>query len=354
MPLVPTADRPHKHARIRELLDASGAEALLLTVPENLAWFFDGARATVPAGGPAVFSALIPRDGTPIVSALENESQRLADEEIAGAEIRSVPWFTQVATALEGSPQSVLRDTDAVAAMRAVRAPLLPVERARYADLGADIARALTDVLSSARPDQSEHELAADLSRAVVAVGATPHVVLVAGEARGAVQHPLPTAAPLGDRAMAVIGAVRHGLHLSATRWVRFRGAEREEEARLRDVEAAAFAATRPGRSLGEVMDAIAAAYAIHGFGTARRPAWRSHHQGGPTGYLGRDPKAAPGSDVPVVAGGAFAWNPWVPRAKIEDTVIVGDAGVEVLSADPRWPTVTVNGLPRPATLELI
>lgn len=149
---------------------------------------------------------------------------------------------------------------------------------------------------------------------------------------------------------MAVVGARRHGLIVNLTRWVRFGGVDTAAEVSLREVEADALAATRPGRALHEVLAEIALSYDRHGFGP---DAWQRHHQGGPTGYLGRDPKATPATHDPVVAGQAFAWNPWVPGAKLEDTVIVGDDGIDVLTTDPAWPTIDVRGLPRPLTLAL-
>jgi hypothetical protein len=68
--------------------------------------------------------------------------------------------------------------------------------------------------------------------------------------------------------------------------------------------------ATRPRRRLGEVLGDGAAAYATHGFAAEE---WTRHHQGGPTGYVGRDPVATPGSSVQVVEDQAFAWNPSLP-----------------------------------------
>ncbi len=46
----------------------------------------------------------------------------------------------------------------------------------------------------------------------------------------------------------------------------------------------------------------------------------------------------------------AFAWNPSAPGVKVEDTVLTTSAGIEVLTVDPRWPTVRVGALDRPAT----
>lgn len=346
---VVSADRTHKTARLAAILQTHGADEILLTRPENLAWYFDGARVQVPFGGAAVCSALVRRDGTAVVTALENEVDRLQSEEIAGAEFRSVPWFGSL---IDTSP-AILSDLDVTDQLRQARAVLLPAERERYARLGRDAATAVTAVLQAAHPQMTEHRLAADLARGVISIGATPAVILVAGSVRGGVQHPLPTDMPLGDRVLAVVTAVRDGLHASFSRWVRFRGEETGAERSLRLVEADVFAATRPGRTLADVVVDIGSAYRRHGFGDEAAPAWRAHHQGGPTGYLGRDPKASPASDERVVAGGAFAWNPWVPHAKLEDTVIIDDAGPTVLTADPAWPTIDVNGLARPVTLDL-
>lgn len=348
-----TSDRPRKLQRLAAILDAHDAESIALTRPETLSWFFDGARTSVPYGGPPVFTATVHRDGTAVVTALENEVDRLAAEEIGGAEFVRVPWYADLAA----ETAAALRDTDVADELRAARAALLPVERERYAALGRDAAGAMTQVLQHVHPETTEQELAAELARAVLARGADPSVILIAGASRGATQHPLPTAAPIGDRVMAVLTAKRFGLHVSLTRWVRLRGrateAESAAEAAIREVEADAFAATRPGRELREVLTDIAGSYARHGFGTPERPAWHAHHQGGPTGYLGRDPKVAPDSSARVVAGGAYAWNPWAPHVKIEDTVIIDDDAIEVLSVDPAWPSVDVRGLARPTALDL-
>lgn len=345
-PPQPTADRPRKLERIARLLDERGAREILLTQAENLAWLLDGARTSVPLGGPAVFSATVRRDGEVVVTALANEAGRLAAEEIGGAAIRAVEWFGDLTDAGTGT----LRDTEVAAELRAARAPLLPVERERYTALGRDLARALTAALRRARPDTTERQLAAAMSAAVIEAGAEPAVLLVAGSARGAIPHPLPTDAPLGRRAMAVLTGRRHGLHASLSRWVSFGAPEPDVQRAVREVEADVFAATRPGRALGDVLEDIRSAYARHGLG---EDGWLRHHQGGPAGYLGRDPKVAPGVAGTIASGQAFAWNPWAPGAKIEDTVVIDHDGVDVLTADPDWPTVDVRGLARPADLDL-
>lgn len=342
-------DRSAKIARLRELLEVRDAERMILTSAENLCWLFDGARLQVPYAGASVAQAVVERSGEIRVYALANEVDRLEAEELRDVPILPVPWSDSLPGAAPGS----LVDTQLVTELRAARAVLLPVERARYAVFGAEMAHASGEVLRRAHPEHSERELAAALAREVVALGAEPVVLLVAGASRLGWRHPLPTDAPLGRRVMAVVGARRHGLIVNFTRWVRFGAAdvaEADAETRLMEVEADAFDATRPGRVLSEVLDDIRAAYPRHGFDAEE---WMRHHQGGPTGYLGRDPKVTPEAGDIVHAGQAFAWNPSAPGAKIEDTVIVDGDGIEVLTHDASWPTTSVRGRERPVELEL-
>ena len=87
-----------------------------------------------------------------------------------------------------------------------------------------------------------------------------------------------------------------------------------------------------------------------HGFGQGQ---WELHHQGGPAGYAGRDPRVTPSAEDAVVVNQPFTWNPSGPGVKIEDTVQLTGSGIRVLTADPRWPCVPVNGIERPLTLQL-
>lgn len=344
--MTPT-DRPAKLARIAELLERRGARELALTRPENLAWLFDGARVAVPYAGAPVFQAVVSRDGEVRVDALVNEWERLRDEELRDVELHPVPWHA----AFPAPPAGALLDTDLETELRAARAVLLPIELDRYRAVGRDAAAAVSSVLRAVRPESREREVAAELASAIVVRAAEPVVILVGGESRRAVRHPLPTDAPLGRRAMVAVGAKRYGLVVSLTRWVRFASTPDDAlDPALLEVEADAFAATTPGRRLGDVLADVAGAYRRHGLPD---DAWEGHHQGGPTGYVGRDPKVTPTSNDLVVAGQAYAWNPSVPGGKVEDTVVLAESGIEVLSADPTWPVTMVRGVRRPQPLDL-
>jgi antitoxin VapB len=104
-------------------------------------------------------------------------------------------------------------------------------------------------------------------------------------------------------------------------------------------VDARYLLESRPGVTLGEVLEAARGQYAAEGFADE----WRLHHQGGMTGYAGREVFATPGEPHRLEPGQAVAWNPSITRVKSEDTAVVGDEGVEVLTSTDRWPRVEVE-----------
>jgi len=65
------------------------------------------------------------------------------------------------------------------------------------------------------------------------------------------------------------------------------------------------------------------------------------HHQGGATGYAEREWVARPGGHEKVLNHQAFAWNPSLQGAKAEDTAIVLDGRIEIITSTPELPTVT-------------
>jgi hypothetical protein len=345
-------DLPAKRARLLALLDDAGAETLVLTSQGAVSWYLDGARVHTSLAGDPIAAVVVDREGDTVVTST-NELERLVLEELpAGIPVIATPWHEPIAAALPTGP-GVIGEADVAAALRGARAELLPLELARYRSLGRDSAEAATAVLRRARPGTTGRAIAAALAAELVARGIDPLVLLVAGRDRLGHRHPLPTDAPLGDRAMVVVCGRRHGLIANLTRWVRFGlpdAAEADADRRIREVEADVFAATTAGSTVAEAFGAGVSAYARHGFTPDE---WRAHHQGGPAGYNGRDPRATAHVGDVIRLGQAFAWNPSAPGTKIEDTVLLTADGIEVLTADPAWPTVTVRGRERPVELLL-
>ncbi|MCT9819796.1 M24 family metallopeptidase [Microbacterium sp. W1N] len=342
--MATATDRDHKCRRVAAVRAQAGGAPLLLTSHEAVAWYLDGVRTHVSLAGPPVVAVRVDDDGDTLFVA-DNEADRLVAEELLPADaarLVRVPWRTPPAVAAAAAGAATV-EAELAPALRAARASLLPGEADRYRALGRETAQVLTEAAITLGPRATERDAAAALAAGLVARGIDPLVVLVAGHGRLPHRHPLPTGEPLGARAMLVVCGRRHGLIANATRWVGELGADDE---RILAVEAAYFAATRPGAVLDDAFAAGCAAYAAAGFDADE---WHRHHQGGPTGYAGRDPRATGAEGDVIVEQHAFAWNPSAPGVKVEDTVLVTAAGVEVLTVDPRWPTVTASGRARPA-----
>jgi Xaa-Pro aminopeptidase len=189
-----------------------------------------------------------------------------------------------------------------------------------------------------------EHQAEADLAKHLLARGIQPFVLLVAFDERiKRYRHPTPGMAHLKKCAMLVVCGQRHGLIANVTRLVHFGPlpaelAQRHEA--VCKVEAAFWEATVPGATYGAVMEAGIAAYKKHGFAKE----WELHHQGGPTGYAGRDFLAVPGEKRKVLDRQAVAWNPSITGTKTEDTFIIeGGARTVITACSPDWPTLTVT-----------
>jgi Xaa-Pro aminopeptidase len=247
---------------------------------------------------------------------------------------------------------------DAEPLMAPLRRRLREPEMARYRALGREAAEGLESALLEAEPRWQEIHVAAAIAAELRAREIEAPVILVGGLPRVmSYRHFVPTPAPVGGGLVASVTAVRHGLHASLTRALAFGevGAERREWHHAATfVDATMLDRSRPGATLGEVFEAGERAYAARGY----YDEWREHHQGGTTGYAGREVFALPGSPGTLEAGVAVAWNPTVPGAKSEDTALVHDGGIELLTVAPgsRWPLVHPEGLesiPRPGILVL-
>ena len=345
---------------MQALLEAEALEALILRRPGNVAWYSCGGRSHILATPDVgVADIVIRREGDEVVTAV-NEAPRLEAEEFTGlaATYTVLPWEAERAGALPtgplvGSDSPLPGVRDVAAAVEAARRVLTSAELERYGALGRDAAEAMTETSLLLEPLDTEFDAAARLGAALVARGADPVVLLVAGEERlPHHRHPLPTPSPLGRRAMLVACARRHGLIASLTRLVAFAPVSenrRSAHSRLLHVDAAFNVATTPGRAVADAFRAGLAAYSAQGFGDDE---WRLHHQGGPTGYEARDYLAGLESPALIEEGQAFAWNPSVPSLKSEDTVVARAGPPEVLTVDAAWPTTSVDGVRRPLVLE--
>ena len=357
------AEVADKLALVRTHLQAAHAAAVRLRGVDWFAWITaGGSSAVLHTSDHGVAEVLVTLEEACILTDAI-EAERLRAEEVPdGFTFHAEPWAEPelreryVQTAAGGgailSDRPLNGEQALPAALRQRRLVLGAAERERYRVLGREASEAMSETLRQARPDWTEFQLAGAGAHALWRRGIHPALVLVAGERRlPAWRHPTPSHDPIGQRAMLVFCARRHGLYANLTRFVSFGGAGSaplDDQRALMEVEATGLAAVQAGMSLSSVYHALDAAYKH----ADREAAIREHHQGGITGYRAREIVASPSTATLLEEGMAFAFNPSFAGVKIEDTFLLGPEGLENLTFDPGWPAENVHGRMRPLWLE--
>jgi len=357
-----TAELNTKLGRLHMMMAANNVSAVHVAKLGNLAWLLCGGDALVSFADGPVAEAVVTQ-GRVVVLMAEVERDRLEREAFPpGVDALYYPWHDPDAKGLllkellgDGR---VLADTPSVAGAEVrdfwpLRVPLTESEGERYRALGRDAAQAFTETLKTVLPGLSEHDIAARIAYGLRERGMQPALILVAADERlRRYRHPLPTANVFRERVMVVTCARRGGLYANLSRIVSANALTadtRDAYGRLLAVESTLLNYTRHGVLARELFPEMQRAYEAEGFGNE----WARHHQGGACGYETRDWVLHEGSDKMLQEGSAYAWNPSLPGLKVEDTVLLRGDDLEILTADPNWPSVEVGGRARPDVLEL-
>ena len=353
----PMTELDDKTERLTRLAKEQKLGGILLLSQPGFSWItcgrtnrIDGSREN---GSGAVF---VRADGRRYVIANAIEMPRLTGEELAGAGWDPIeyPWTddhahpdTLVRLAHEaagargpiGSDTALGGATLIDQALSRARAPLTSAEVDRYRALGRDAGVCIGELCRSLRPGTTELAVARQVSDAAAAIGGRAIVVLVAADDRVArFRHPVPTTRTWTHTLLVVACIQRAGLVVALSRIV---SAQPSPELLARTSATARvfdrlLDATRPGTRAAGLFATACAAYEEVGFaGEERR-----HHQGGAIGYRSRDWVAHPASEEVVQRVQAFAWNPSITGTKVEDTALLTEDGIDIITASPGWPLV--------------
>jgi Xaa-Pro aminopeptidase len=357
-----TTETAEKVDRIVRMLTAENLGGVLLRSQHNFSWLTAGARNGIDLSRESGAGGLVVRqDGKCFVLANRIEMPRLLAEELPESDFEPVelPWEDEYASPaflvdkarallgqgdLLGSDLPLNANTRTVeAAVARCRYQLTAPELKRFGSLGLDAGQAISELVRTLEPGQTEREVAAQVVSALAARGAYAVVTLIAADERiKSFRHPVPTDLKWKKVLLVVACARRGGLIASLTRIVC--SGSLPDELRRRTIAAARvnaqlLAATRPGATGAELYKLAAQTYASEGFEGEER----LHHQGGACGYRTRDWVAQPLSAQQVCLNQAFAWNPSVTGTKVEETCVAFADGVELITATPDWPQISVK-----------
>jgi Xaa-Pro aminopeptidase len=359
-----------KFRHLTEFLDRHELDGVMLQNRNNFAWITCGRDNHIANNSPVGVAAILATRDSRVCFANSIEAPRMIGEELTGTGINTIsfPWWdNNVAARVINevvAGRRIAADVDPLGLGFAplpgdfaeLRWALTVDEIARYRDGCQRCALAIEAACRAIQPGDTEHDIAALLDEKVHRAGANPVVTLVSTDDRlPKYRHPIPTTARVQRHAMLVCCGEYGGMIANVTRFIHFghMSAElTEKQQAIANIDAAVNLATQPSKTFGEVFKALQQAYADNGWADQ----WQLHHQGGSTGYSGREVFASPDSKVTVRSNQAFAWNPSIVGAKSEDTVLVTPNGIDVLTKCSKdWPTLTGTWkgktLERPAVL---
>ncbi len=362
-----------KMERVKNFLKENNLAGILLTQVRNFYWMTAGTanNQIVLNKDVGAASLLIMNDGKKYLVCSESEAGLLMDEALRdlGYELKEFPWYE--ANPVKDIRGQIIREiagtgrvgsdisypgTELVADKFAkLRYQLTDTEIKRYKWLGEQTTEAVSDVCRKLMPGMSEYEIEAMTSASLRSRGIMPTVLLIAVNNRiYKYRHALPVGDTLKDYAMVNVVAEKWGMPIAVTRFVHFGNLPEDLEKNIKKiavVNAHYEAATIPGTTIGKIFEGCQQWYTGAGF----KDEWKNHHQGGAIGYNDREYILYPGNNETVLDHQAFAWNPTVPGAKVEETLIAYKDSAEVITRSENWPMINVelNGkiYPQPAIL---
>lgn len=345
--------------RIRSLLDGQNKKAMLITEQPNFSWLTGGGRGFLGLASTKACASVLVTKQRLYLLANNIEGERLMQEEnLSGfCELVKLPWQEDGELdrlAGQMADGSLVYDFRMEKELAAFRQQLCAEEQERYRTLCRDAAGGMEDAIRTFYPEISEFEAAGRIAAALWKGGMEPISLFVAADDRvGECRHFIPTDKRAGRQIIASICARRGGLVASVTRTAAF-GTPSETLGKyyglLLEVEAKGWDALCTQPDLGHVYQKICEAYAKRGMNGE----WQNHHQGGLTGYKPREIRMDERTTKEIRAGQAFAFNPSCNAAKVEDTVLLTDSGIEVMSIPGKdWPVLEAGSYCMPDILRL-
>jgi len=348
--------------RIQAVMKARNLDAIVLTRVRSQAWALGGSDTRiVNAQQESPVWLLYSAGGRRYLISNNIEAGRLMEEEgldDIGFQAKVFPWFYGIAGGKDerwkavdelvgggqlGADAALPHALDVSGDLARARFPLTETEVKKMRWLGIRAAKAVADTCREISPGMKETDIAGILAGKVWKEHINPTVVLIGVDDRlNRYRHLTPTSRTLKKYALVNLCAERWGMTVAVSRLVHFGALSRDLDRRIRAcarVDAAALSASIPGAKFGDIFAFETDAYGQAGYAGE----WKQHHQGGAVGYFEREFLSCPESTEVVVEGMALAWNPTIAGVKVEDTVLVGKEGVEVLTLTPDWPMIKVE-----------
>ena len=341
------ADVDAKQLMVGRLLQAAGAEAVLLLMPAHVAWFTSGMNVrglVADSERPGVYT-----NGQQRWLLCSNvDTHRLFDEELdrLGFQLKEWTWDGGRADLLMNvtTGRKVLGDRPFPNMplindkLRPLLRVLSPYEQAEYRHLGRVVAHAVEATARNFARGQTEAEVAGQLGHRLLHRGAEPAAVSVTADDRGRrFRRAGFTDAPVEKTCVIQATGQRGGLYVTCSRAVSFGPPDPKFRAAY-DL-AVKLAAVYRGTS---VPDGTINGAGQAGAGLLANTDWefdgRLSQPGYGTGRFSAEELRRAGQEEPFMPDQAVVWQPRVGPAAVTDTVLVGIDGADPITPPEDWP----------------
>lgn len=346
------SDVDEKHARVRSMLAASGADALLLQDPANIAWFTAGAdtaRCTVEGCQTSLFVT----DDARLFATNAVDSAQLFEREVFGLgfQLKQREWFQPHEALVEDlcRGRKVVSDsgcegTRSIAKnVVQMRRPLTDLEVDRIRRLSKVLVHAVEVSASHIRRGVSEASVAGELTHRLIRRTITPVRIQVCADGRNIrYRHWSYSEDPIESYATVSCVAKRWGLHVAVSRTVCLNQIPEDlwsAHQKAVMMHATGMYFSRTGQQLKDIWPKVRRIYDKFGLPTE----WQLADQAEVIGYRAMEHQLTPDSEFELQAPTAMHWHPGVHAALAGDTILVMPGGCEIVTRSAVWPQLRVQ-----------
>ena len=346
------ADVELKHDRIRALLAATGADAVLMQDPANIAWFTAGADVA-RGGSENCQTSLFVTEDARLFATNSVDSTLIFEREAFGLgfQLKQREWFQPHSDLIDDLTRGrrVISDTSvegtrgAARRIAEMRLPLTPLEVIRLKRLSSVVVHAVEVTAVNIRAGLTEAAVAGEVGHRLIKRTVTPVRLHVSADGRNnRYRHWTYGEDPIENYATICCVARRWGLHMAVSRTVAIDRIppelwEAHQKAVL--VQAVGMFFSRHREPLKELWPKVRRIYEKFDMPCE----WQLCDQADVIGYRTSEVQITPESDYQLQSPSAVFWHPSVSMAMPGDTVLVTESGTEPLTRSSLWPELEVK-----------
>lgn len=346
------ADVEEKHQRVRDMLEAVGADALLLQDPANISWFTAGADLFRFGVEDSLTSVFVTPEAR-LFATNSVDSAQIFEREVFGLgfQVKQREWFQPPGELVDDlcrgrkvisdrGPQGTRMARDRI---RSWRLPLTKLEVERLRTLSKVAVHAVEASAHNVKAGVTESEVAGEVSHRLIKRTVAPARIQVCADGRNQrYRHWTFGEHPIQNYAVIACSARRWGLHVAVTRTVCVGSVA--EELKLAYQQAVLVHATgmffsRSGKVLGDVWKKVQRIYEKFGIPFE----WQKADQADVIGYGLSEARVTPDSEYQLPAPAPVFWHPSVGPAMVGDTLLCHDGKNEMLTQSSSWPQITAT-----------